>query len=86
MTRHLCIRSQHAKTGRSGFAGPDIYIAVQEVPDGVEPLKALRADSARKRGIRIVYFGEGYSKHRGPRSAYGKALAAARAYLTQQGA
>ena len=72
MTRHL----QHVKTGRSGFAGPDIYIAVQEVPDGVEPLKALRADSARKR----VHFGEGYSKHRGPRSAY----AAARTYLTQQ--
>lgn len=72
------IRSQHSVGGASNrFGGPDTYIAVQVVPDGVQPLKQLRQSVALKRGIRIIHCGEGYRKNDGPRSAYGQALAIA---------
>ena len=71
-------RSQKA-SGRWPKCGPDTYIAVQLVPDGVEPLTALRRDIARKRGIEIVYCGEGYRQHTGPRSSLGLAIAEAEA-------
>jgi len=77
------VRSQHAKRGRSGFRGPDTYVAVQIVPDGVRPLSRLDRRSCHKKGIRLVYFGEGYSQHRGPRSALGKALRAAEEYANE---
>ena len=81
MTARVEVRSQ--PTGSSRFSRPDTYVAVQLVPEGVEPLKQLRQDTAKKRGIEIVYFGEGYSQHTGPRSALGKALAEAREYVAK---
>lgn len=62
-------RTQRFK-GRWPKRGPDCYIAVQVVPDGVEPLKVLRRDHAAKRGIEIIYVGEAYSNRRGPRSTW----------------
>jgi len=58
--------------------GPDKYVAVQLVPEGVEPLTALRADSAAKRGIEIIVCGEYYWNSKGPRSMYAKAIAKAK--------
>lgn len=78
-------RSQPPKTGRSGWSGPDTYVAVQCVPEGTEPLRVLRQDTARKRGIHIKYFGEGYKRHHGPRSALGRALQAAQEWIEEQG-
>jgi hypothetical protein len=66
------VRTQHARTGRSGYSGPNAYVAVQIVPDGVSPLVALRHNNVR--GITIYYVGEGYKKHTGPRSRLGRAL------------
>lgn len=54
-----------------------MYVAVQLVPEGVEPLEALRADLAERRGIQIVQCGEGYRRNDGPRSALGRARAEA---------
>ena len=58
--------------------GPDHYIAVQVVPGGVEPLKTLNRDAARRRGIEIIRCGEYYGRSVGPRSLYAKALESAR--------
>jgi len=75
------IRGQHSRgSSGGGFGGPDTYVAVQIVPDGVDPLKVLREDIAAKRGIAIKYFGTGYFRHAGPRSSLGKAVAAAVAF------
>lgn len=41
--------------------GPDTYVAVQLVPDGVKPLNYLNSKIAKMRGIKIIYCGEGYS-------------------------
>lgn len=71
------IRSQKA-SGKWPKVGPDRYVAVQIVPDGIEPLTVLRSDVAAKRGIEIVNCGEGYRQHTGPRSSFGKALAKAK--------
>lgn len=54
---------------------PDAYVAVQLVPEGVNPLIVLREDSARKRGIKIIRCGDYYTKSTGPRSNYAKAMA-----------
>lgn len=48
-------------------------MAVQIVPDGVEPLLALNRAAARKRGIRIIQCGEGYWSRTGPKSMLGRA-------------
>jgi len=69
-------RTQSAK-GAYPASGPDVYVAVQVVPFGAEPLKTLNRKTAEKRGIEIRYIGEGYSNRSGPRSAFGKALKAA---------
>jgi len=71
------VRSQKSVGSGSGFGGPDTYVAVQIVPDGVAPLKVLNSKVASIRGIEIKYFGEGYSKNTGLRSAYGQACAKA---------
>ena len=76
-TAYLEVRVQHAKSGR----GPDRYVAVQIVPDGVERLKVLNRKSAEKRGIEIVWFGEGYRTRTGPTSMLGKAMKEAREYV-----
>ena len=70
------IRSQHSVGSGSGFGGPDTYVAVQIVPDGVEPLRSLNSRVASKRGIRIIQCGEGYSRNQATeRSMLGAALA-----------
>lgn len=66
-------RSQLA-VGSWPTQGPDTYIAVQVVPDGVEKLNHLNRRVAKKRGIVIHYIGEGYTKNRGSRSALGQAI------------
>jgi hypothetical protein len=77
MRYQIHVRSQNVKTGRSGFHGPDTYVAVTEAPDGVEVPYALSVPALEKRGIKLYRFGQGYKKHTGPRSAFGKAMAAA---------
>jgi len=57
-------RRQGAK-GTWPARGPDTYVAVQIVPEGVEPLKQLNHRVAAHRGIEIVYCGEGYSNRCG---------------------
>ena len=64
-------------SGKWPKQGPDHYVAVQIVPDGVEPLTALREDVARKRGIEIIRCGEFYGQSTGPRSRYAAAMARA---------
>jgi hypothetical protein len=59
-TAYLEVRSQHV-VGTWPKCGPDRYVAVQIVPAGVEPLKCLNMAAAKRRGIQIVYCGEGYS-------------------------
>lgn len=83
MTYHLEIRSQHSvgAGGAGKFGGPDRYVAVQIVPDDATPLKSLQQYAARKRGITIKYFGEGYAAHQGPRSMLGQAIAAAERFI-----
>lgn len=72
----VCVRSQHS-VGKWPNCGPDTYVAVQVVPAGIQPLINLDARVAKKRGITIHYFGEGYQKNTGPKSALGRALQAA---------
>ena len=69
-------RSQKS-SGKWPKQGPDHYVAVQIVPDGVEPLTALRTDVAAKRGIQIIRCGEFYGHSTGPRSRYAAAMAEA---------
>ena len=70
-------RSQKASGRAWPSKGPDKYVAVQLVPDGVQPLDALREDSAKKRGIEIIRCGDYYWNSTGPRSRYAKAMAEA---------
>ena len=65
------------------FGGPDTYVAVQIVPQGAIRLRSLQEHAAKKRGIIIRYFGEGYSKHRGPRSMLGRAISRAQAFIDE---
>lgn len=60
MKAYIEERSQHSK-GTWPRSGPDRYVAVQIVPDNVEPLIILNRIVAAKRGIKIIYCGEGYS-------------------------
>jgi hypothetical protein len=84
MKAEVHIRSQHAKCGRSGFSGPDAYVAVTLTPDGVEVPLYLNQNVLAKRGIEIHYFGEGYNRYRGPKSALGKAIAAAKKFADEK--
>jgi hypothetical protein len=74
------VRSQHSKGGNNGkFGGPDTYVAVQVVPAGVAKLSSLNRKIAAKRGIKIIYCGEGYSGHdKTERSGLGAAKAKAK--------
>lgn len=80
MKAYLEVRSQKSK-GKWPKSGPDIYVAIQIVPNGVSRLKYLNHKVANKRGIKIIYIGEGYSKNKGPKSSYGIALKKAREYI-----
>jgi hypothetical protein len=80
MTAHIETRRQHSVgSARGGFGGPDTYVAVQVVPTGTVRLKCLNRETARKRGIDIIYCGDGYSANqKTQRSMLGRALAEAR--------
>ena len=81
-TAYLEIRRQHSVGSSNGrFGGPDTYVTVQIVPEGVAKLTQLKRSVAEKRGIELVHFGEGYSKHRGSRSALGRAILAAEEFV-----
>jgi len=69
------VRSQHSKGSCAHmFGGPDTYIAIQIVPHGQKRLKVLNKKAATNRGIKIIYCGEGYSRHRGATSMLGQAI------------
>jgi len=76
-TAYVEVRRQHSVGSGNGFGGPDTYFCVQVVPEGVERLKVLNHDHARRRGIELIHCGQGYSRNQGPRSSYGKARAEA---------
>ena len=62
-TAYVEERSQHSRGGfGGGFGGPDTYVAVQVVPEGVERLTCLNQSVAARRGIEIIYCGDGYSR------------------------
>ncbi len=76
-TAYVECRSQHAKGSGPG-AGPDTYFAVQVVPAEATRLLSLNHTAAAKRGIEIIYCGEGYSnRQQTERSMYNRAKAAA---------
>jgi len=76
-TAYVEIRSQSAK-GTWPAQGPDTYVTVQVVPEGVKPLKVLNRSVAVKRGIKLIYCGEGYSTRcETTRSALGAAISEA---------
>lgn len=79
---YIEVRTQSAK-GIWPKRGPDVYIAVQVVPDGVARLTVLNQKVAQKRGIEIIYVGEGYSNRIGERSMYGQAMAEAEAIVAK---
>ena len=76
-TYQIIVRGQKPKTGRSGEHGPDTYVAILTVPDGAVIPDVLNRHVLAKRGIGIDQIGEGYSRHRGPRSMLGQAIALA---------
>lgn len=85
MNYHLEVRSQKSKGSSLGrFGGPDRYVAVQIVPEGVEKLSVLNRSHAAKRGIVIHYFGQGYHNHAGPRSGLGIAIQRAKEFIAGQ--
>lgn len=73
MKAYVEIRSQKA-VGTWPKCGPDKYIAVQVVPDNVEPLVYLNTKAAQLRGIKIIYCGEGYSNRTSSKSMFGQAI------------
>ena len=75
--RAIIEKRSQKPSGKWPKQGPDHYVAVQIVPDGVEPLTALREDVAAKRGIQIIRCGDYYWNSTGPRSKYAAAMAAA---------
>ena len=83
---YLEIKSQHSvgSGGAGKFGGPDTYVAVQIVPGDAIPLSSLQERAAKRRGIVIKYFGQGYRAHSGPRSMLGRSIAAAKAYIAEQ--
>ena len=75
--RAIIEKRSQKPSGKWPKQGPDHYVAVQIVPEGVEPLTALRTDVATKRGIEIIRCGEFYGHSTGPRSKYAAAMARA---------
>lgn len=77
-TAFVEVRSQPTK-GRGWATGPDTYVAVQVVPEGIQPLVVLNSRTATLRGIEIIHCGEGYSnRQKTTHSMLGKALAEAK--------
>lgn len=78
------VRTQKSRGNTSKrFGGPDKYFAVVVHNGNFVDGTPLRADSARRRGWVIKYFGEGYSRHSGPRSMYHANLCAANEFARQ---
>ena len=77
MKAYIEIRSQKA-VGTWPKCGPDKYVMVQIVPDNVAKLSVLNHSVAKKRGIKLIYCGEGYSNRTSDRSMYGQAIIKAR--------
>jgi hypothetical protein len=79
-TAEIIIRSQHAKRGRSGFAGPDCYITVIERSADSEPVGShpLTAHNYERYGWTEHYIGKAYSRSTGPRSIHAALMARAR--------
>lgn len=75
MQAFMEIRSQKSRgSSANKFGGPDTYFCVQLVPAGAKRLKCLNRNVARKRGITLIYCGEGYSRRKQTnRSMYNKA-------------
>jgi hypothetical protein len=73
---YIEIRSQHSRGSSANmFGGPDTYVAVQVVPEGVDRLRCLNSTVAANRGIKIIYCGEGYRKNcMTSRSMLGRAI------------
>ena len=73
MQAEIVIRSQHVKKGKSGFGGPNGYIAVlwSDSDDVIFP-KIFDTRICEKRNIHWRWIGECYLEHRGPRSAFHK--------------
>ena len=70
--------------------GPDCYVAILIVPDGVAAPRAMQRTTLERRGCRLVEVGRGYTRATGPRSALGRVrcvaaavVVAARQYLTR---
>lgn len=81
----VTVRSRPAPKGRSGFSGPDRYVALVVVPPGVkwDQWTPLREDRAKKLGVRIEIYGYGYGAHTGPRSSLARAIGLATAALDE---
>jgi len=74
-TAYIEVRRQSPK-GTFPAAGPDTYVMVQVVPDGVNRLTVLNRKVAAKRGIELIYCGEGYhDRQKTPRSMLNQAMA-----------
>ena len=81
LTVDIVTRSQKSVGSSSNqFGGPDRYVAAVVRPADGEPVGAhpLSEHNARRFGWTVRYCGEGYSRHTGPRSAFGRAIAKAR--------
>jgi hypothetical protein len=59
MIAYTEVRSQSPK-GTWPKSGPDTYVMVQIVPPGVQKLISLNRKVAKKRGIVLIYCGQGY--------------------------
>lgn len=71
---YLETRQQHTK-GSWPRQGPDTYVSVQVVPDGVERLIVLNRRTAAIRGIKLIYCGQGYQDRcKTDRSTLGAAI------------
>lgn len=81
MKADIVVRQQRAKRGKSGFHGPDTYVALVVRGDDGVPVGSLPLSehNIKRHGWSVERFGEGYREHCGPRSSLGLALAMARA-------
>ena len=76
----IVTRSQHSVGSSSNtFGGPDRYVAAVVRPADSEPVGThpLSTHNIRRYGWEVISCGEGYSRHTGPRSMYGMAVARA---------
>lgn len=82
-TAHVEIRAQHSRGSTAyHFGGPDTYVAVQIVPADECRLRVLNHKHAENHGIKIKYFGEGYSRNQATeRSMLGAAIASAEKFV-----